>query len=191
MAKNPQRRTQLLDAAIDVLAAQGARGLTFRAVDQRADVPVGTASNYFTNRDDLLKQAAEYVFIRLTADPDDEHATPKATPDAGPDLETALMRQMVRLAEADRNGYLAMYELRLEAGRHPELRDAFTKQFRHNLNRIGDAYEQGEHPGGRATAILLYLAMSGLILEHLTLPDVLNADDRLITDLVAAIVPRD
>ncbi|HIW62292.1 MAG TPA: TetR family transcriptional regulator [Candidatus Stackebrandtia excrementipullorum] len=186
MVKNPQRRTKLLDAAIDVLADHGARGLTFRAVDNRAEVPTGTASNYFTNRDDLLRQAAEYVFVRLTTEPDGGHTVTET----GPGNENALMREMVRLAEADRNGYLAMYELRLEAGRRPELRHAFTRQFRRNLDRIGDTYEKGGHPGGRATAVLLYLAMSGLVLEHLTLPDVLNVDDRLITTLVNAIVPQ-
>ncbi|MFI0930300.1 TetR/AcrR family transcriptional regulator [Streptomyces sp. NPDC021019] len=51
MAKNPRRRVVLTDAAIDLLAHEGARGLTFRAVDARAGVPVGTASNYFSGRD--------------------------------------------------------------------------------------------------------------------------------------------
>ncbi|MEE2048187.1 TetR/AcrR family transcriptional regulator, partial [Nocardiopsis tropica] len=41
MRQNPERRRALLDAAIDVLAEEGARGLTFRAVDARAEVPTG------------------------------------------------------------------------------------------------------------------------------------------------------
>ncbi|MGW4235192.1 TetR/AcrR family transcriptional regulator, partial [Streptomyces sp. NPDC004980] len=57
MRTNPERRQALLDAAIEVLAGEGARGLTFRAVDKQAGVPVGTASNYFTSRDELLTQA--------------------------------------------------------------------------------------------------------------------------------------
>ncbi|MGH8875931.1 MAG: TetR/AcrR family transcriptional regulator, partial [Stackebrandtia sp.] len=72
MVSNPQRRTALLDAAIEVLAAQGARGLTFRAVDIQGEVPTGTASNYFAGRDDLLRQAAEHVFVRLSPGPDYE-----------------------------------------------------------------------------------------------------------------------
>jgi AcrR family transcriptional regulator len=56
MVTNPDRRIALLDAALDVLAEEGARGLTFRRLDERAEVPRGTASNYFASRDDLLTQ---------------------------------------------------------------------------------------------------------------------------------------
>ena len=41
--RNDQRRATLVDAAIEVLAREGARGLTFRAVDAEAAVPAGTA----------------------------------------------------------------------------------------------------------------------------------------------------
>ncbi|CAM5704281.1 hypothetical protein STENM327S_04577 [Streptomyces tendae] len=64
--RNDQRRAALVDAAIEVLAAQGARGLTFRAVDTEAAVPAGTASNYFANRDDLLTQAGARVYSGCT-----------------------------------------------------------------------------------------------------------------------------
>ncbi len=43
--RNPERRRALVDAAIEVLADEGARGLTFRAVDARATVPAGPAAN--------------------------------------------------------------------------------------------------------------------------------------------------
>lgn len=45
MAGSPERRAALVDAGVEVLARQGARGLTFRAVDAEAGVPVGTASD--------------------------------------------------------------------------------------------------------------------------------------------------
>lgn len=59
--RNDERRAALLDAAIEVLAREGARGLTFRAVDAEAGVPAGTASNYFANRDDLLTRVGPRV----------------------------------------------------------------------------------------------------------------------------------
>ena len=62
---NPERRQALLDASIEVLAAEGARGLTFRAVDKQAGVPAGTASNYFANRDDLLTQTGARFYERI------------------------------------------------------------------------------------------------------------------------------
>lgn len=69
MRQNPARRAALLDAAIEVLAAEGSRGLTLRAVDAKAQVPVGTCSNYFANRAELLRQIMERTRERLTPDP--------------------------------------------------------------------------------------------------------------------------
>jgi hypothetical protein len=42
--RDPERRAALLDAAIDVLATDGARRLTSRAVDQHAGVPAGIST---------------------------------------------------------------------------------------------------------------------------------------------------
>jgi hypothetical protein len=54
----PSARTrQVGDAAIAVLAAHGARGLTHRAVDQAAGLPSGTTSNYARTRAALLTLA--------------------------------------------------------------------------------------------------------------------------------------
>lgn len=186
MVSNPQRRTALLDAAIEVLAAQGARGLTFRAVDAEAEVPVGTASNYFSGRDELLRQAAEHVFVRLSAGPD---YRPLAGEGLG--LLTAQMREVAAQAHADRAGYLAMFELRLEAARRPELRDFFTERYRANLDAIIAGYATYMDPGDRLTPVLLYLAMGGLVLEDLTLPGLLagEGDGDLVARLVAAIAP--
>ncbi|GAA3066024.1 hypothetical protein GCM10020254_06880 [Streptomyces goshikiensis] len=48
------RRTLLADAALGVLADEGVRGLTHRAVDRRAAMPPGTTSAYFRTRAALL-----------------------------------------------------------------------------------------------------------------------------------------
>ena len=39
-----------------MLADCGTRGLTFRAVDGQAATPIGTASNYFASRDQMIGQ---------------------------------------------------------------------------------------------------------------------------------------
>jgi DNA-binding transcriptional regulator YbjK len=44
------RRELLCDTAIAVLATEGGRGLTHRAVDRQAGVPLGTTKNYFPTR---------------------------------------------------------------------------------------------------------------------------------------------
>ena len=51
----PDRRTQLLDAALTVVADNGMKGLTHRAVDAAAGLPEGTTSNYYRNRAALVE----------------------------------------------------------------------------------------------------------------------------------------
>ncbi|MFJ9952148.1 TetR/AcrR family transcriptional regulator [Kitasatospora sp. NPDC091207] len=189
MVQNPARRTALVDAAIDVLAREGARGLTFRAVDAQAGVPAGTASNYFANRDALLHQTARHIHHRLTPDPAVIAGLLRAPRDR--DLVEALMHDLLGRITTERSGYLALLELRLEATRRPDLRGELTGTIREQLE-ANIAYHLGEGlPGDRETVVVLYLAMTGLLVEHLTLPEVLGTDGlaALVGTLVERIVP--
>src|SRR5262245_52626306 len=51
------RRTDIADAAIAVLAAEGSRGLTHRAVDRYLEIPEGSTSHYYRTRKALLGAA--------------------------------------------------------------------------------------------------------------------------------------
>ncbi|MFJ7263845.1 TetR/AcrR family transcriptional regulator [Streptomyces globosus] len=184
--RNEERRRALVDAAIEVLAREGARGLTFRAVDGEAAVPAGTASNYFANRDDLLTQAGARVYERLQ--PDEETIERQRT--AGRDRETyvELMRELVGRVASFRTGYLALLELRLEATRRPELRKVLTERVRADVD-ANVAYHEASGLPGDATAVkLLMLALNWLIVEQLTLPEVFGEEER--DALVAAAVER-
>jgi DNA-binding transcriptional regulator YbjK len=189
LRQNPERRTALIDAAIEVLAAQGARGLTFRAVDQQAGVPVGTASNYFPSRDALLMQAGQRVFDRLdpgSAVMGEALALPRTR-----ESVNRLMHEMIGRITDFSSGYLAMMELRLEATRRPELRKVLTEQNRVNVQANIDFHLASGMPGDAETVVLLYLALNGLIVERLTLPDVFGdkRTEELITAVVNQIVP--
>ncbi|MGV9630844.1 TetR/AcrR family transcriptional regulator [Streptomyces sp. NPDC003487] len=186
--RNDERRAALVDAAIEVLARDGARGLTFRAVDTAAAVPPGTASNYFANRDELLTQAGARVYERLQ--PDEATITRHRT--AGRDRETyaELMRELVGRVASFRTGYLALLELRLEATRRPDLRTVLTERVRADVD-ANVAYHEASGLPGDATAVkLLYLALNWLIVEQLTLPEVFTEAerDRLVTAAMERIV---
>ncbi|WP_407549137.1 TetR/AcrR family transcriptional regulator [Streptomyces sp. Pv4-95] len=56
-----RRREQVLDAAVDVLGAEGSRRLTYQAVDSAARVPTGTTSNYFRNRTALIDGIVDHL----------------------------------------------------------------------------------------------------------------------------------
>ncbi|RKE23088.1 TetR/AcrR family transcriptional regulator [Streptomyces sp. TLI_171] len=185
---NPERRAALLDAAIEVLAEEGARGLTFRAVDQRAAVPAGTASNYFANRHALLTQCAARVYERLEPDADTLARSLTGPRDAA--RVTELMHQLVDRVADFPTGFLALLELRLAALRRPELREVLTARIAADLRFNVDHHLAAGLPGDATTVHLLYLALNWLILERLALPDLFTPDRRtaLVDQLVARLL---
>ena len=113
------REQQILDAAIDVLAAGGGRQLTHRAVDAAAGLPVGSTSNRFRTRDALLGGVLGRVLERETAvwaglDVDL----------ADGDLDafcTAMGRTVEVLSTADRTVTRARLAVFVEASHRPDL----------------------------------------------------------------------
>ncbi|WP_204039361.1 TetR/AcrR family transcriptional regulator [Acrocarpospora phusangensis] len=190
MRQNPARRAALLDAAIEVLAREGARGLTFRAVDAQAAVPGGTTSNYFANRDGLLTQAGARIYEHLTPD-----APTMAASLTGPrdrKRVAGLMHDLVGRIAGYRTGYLALLELRLEATRRPGLRAVLTEQIKANIDENVAYHLESGLPGDASAVLLLYLAMSWLIVEQLTLPDVFTETQlqELVELAVARLIPE-
>ncbi|MEU1962960.1 TetR family transcriptional regulator [Nocardia sp. NPDC019304] len=182
---NPERRQALLDASIEVLAREGARGLTFRAVDQEAGVPAGTASNYFPNRDALLVQVGNRYYERLI--PSDETMARSRGPQTRESM-IELMTEVVDRVFHFRTGYLAILELRLEATRRPELQALLTERVRADLDFNIANYQESQLPGDEDAVVLLYLALNWLILERLTLPGIF--DEQRAAELVRTIVER-
>jgi DNA-binding transcriptional regulator YbjK len=62
------RRRELCDAAIELLAADGARGLTHLRVDRHAGFADGTTSFYYQTRSALLRSAIDRVIELDLAD---------------------------------------------------------------------------------------------------------------------------
>lgn len=69
MSMSPRRR-HLLDAALHVIADEGLRGLTHRAVDRRAGLPEGSCSAYWRTRAALHDALTGYVAETLLGDVD-------------------------------------------------------------------------------------------------------------------------
>ncbi|MCT9090917.1 TetR family transcriptional regulator [Streptomyces sp. ASQP_92] len=173
MVRNPERRTALVDAAIEVLAREGARGLTFRAVDAEAGVPAGTSSNYFSSRDDLFTQAGRHIHVRMAPDPAEVAEVMRPGPSR--ELVASLTHWVVRRMTAERTGCLAMLELRLEATRRPALRAELTRALRADLEANIKFHVESGLPGDADTVRLLYLAVNGLLVETFTLPGMFGA----------------
>lgn len=63
-ASSTDRRVVVADAAIRVVADQGLRGLTHRAVDAAAGLPQGSTSNHFRTRTALVEAVADRILAR-------------------------------------------------------------------------------------------------------------------------------
>lgn len=168
MARNDHRRSALADAGIRVLATEGARGLTHRAVDATAGTPRGTASNYFPTRGDLISGLVDRIGERLKPEPGASASAPARTP--GPDLFADYLRDVVRRLSADPHVPLALFELRLEAGRRPAVAKALGAWRQRAFHEDVAFNDVSGLPGGRTEIALFHYAIDGLMLDHLTAP---------------------
>ncbi|NQX13591.1 TetR family transcriptional regulator [Microbacteriaceae bacterium VKM Ac-2855] len=187
MVRNVERRRLLADAGLEVLARDGARGLTHRAVDDVAGVPRGTASNYFRSRDELIRGLVERIGERLAPDP--SVAAHLADRDPNAAVYAEYLRDIVRRLNRNRDVTLALFELRLEATRRPEVAELIGSWQRAGF--AGDvAFNTGAGlPGGAAEVALFHYAIDGLMLDRLTTsidPD--TSTDAVIDALVAGIL---
>lgn len=187
MVKNDSRRRAIADAGLAVLAREGSRGLTHRAVDVAAQVPIGTTSNYFRSRDALIEGLVERIGERLAPSADDLERRSKAVP--GPALFADYLRDIVRRLTDDRDVTLALFELRLEGGRRPEVAAVLGAWQRAGFDADVAFNTAAGLPGGRREIALFHYVIDGLLLDRLTTPiDQETSTDDVIDDLVAGLI---
>lgn len=123
-AVTEDRRAVIGDAAITLLAEQGMRGLTHRAVDRQAELPTGSTSYYARTRAALLE-----LTINRMAELDEADAGSRAeSADDGLEALTEELTGYLRRAlTTGRKRALARYEFALEATRRPELREVYDR----------------------------------------------------------------
>jgi AcrR family transcriptional regulator len=170
----------IVDSAISVLAARGARGLTHRAVDKQAGLSPGSTSYYFRTRAALV-EAANTRLVQL-----DSQDVTETRGQGG----MALMFRW--LAPEYRPRLVARFELFLDATRNP------------STMRILDAprnwfFEEAEAAFAEAGAVeadvcgaALMAALEGLLISSLVGPR-RTADevDRIVRTLQIALIRND
>lgn len=117
---DPERRDRIARAALDVIAARGVEALTHRAVARAADVPLGSTTYHFADREELLLAALEEA---LAADRELLEAWARELP-AEPDLAAALTELILASTGVDREKSVVGFEIFAAAVRHPDLRPA-------------------------------------------------------------------
>jgi DNA-binding transcriptional regulator YbjK len=154
------RREQILDATLRVIGRSGRQAVTHRAVAEEAGVPLGSTTYYFDSRDDLLQQALEHVAaseVVRYGELGEELRTVKSPRE----LADRLIDELVAAAR-DRIAYIAEYELWLEAGRRPELREAAQSWCDAEQHAVAGAMEGLGSSDPRADASLVVAVLDGL-----------------------------
>jgi DNA-binding transcriptional regulator YbjK len=183
------RRELAAEAALTVLAEHGSRGLTHRAVDEAAGLPVGSTSNYFRTRSALLEAAlARHIELDLPpSDLIDQIGDMELDRDAVRSLFVAALGRVID--PGARSFIAARYELMLESTRRPDLRGRYAR----SRERVADLTEMVLRASGcqspREHAMQIVILMDGIALDQLLdadraldLAGVEAALDRLLAD---------
>nr|WP_090346492.1 TetR family transcriptional regulator [Mycolicibacterium malmesburyense]CRL79105.1 TetR family transcriptional regulator [Mycolicibacterium malmesburyense] len=119
-----QRRRELCDAAIQLLAEHGAKGLSHPRVDRRAGVPEGSTSYYFRTRSALVHAVAERV---AELDLADLRSVTEAATDTSRQAAVARLAAVVMksLTGDGLTRTRARIELLLQASREPAISTVF------------------------------------------------------------------
>lgn len=121
--------TLIADAAISLLGELGARGLTHRAVDARAGLPLGSTSAYCRSRLDLLSVALKrHAELDLADLDDDARRWMNGPGDLNAFVLGVVERIQTWLLPENRKRLVARFELFLIASRTPALAELVASQ---------------------------------------------------------------
>ncbi|WP_432563011.1 TetR/AcrR family transcriptional regulator [Kineococcus sp. SYSU DK003] len=174
------RRAAIADAAIEIIARQGLRALTHRAVDRKLGLPDGSTSYYTRTRRDLLDLIVRRLAGRTrdelppTSDPIPANATTltNITAPATVTAEQAVqaLLQFLQQLSLRPDDHLARFALAIDLVNDPELHPLITHHSpvrqqalaaaRSLLTQLG-----ARDPAGCAPALVA--VVDGLLFDHL------------------------
>lgn len=155
---NHDRRQSLLDATMDVIAEQGFRGFTHRAVAAKAGVTHGLVRHYFGSLDVLLAEALATSVERDIAD---------APPDRSGPVEELARNLPDRVANTE-GQQTFQYLASLESRRRPELRDDVERIYELYITAMQERLRRAGLPDDPALARAVFATLDGLVFQQLT-----------------------
>lgn len=179
-----RKREQILDASVRVFGTGGAAAVTHRAVAKVAQVPLGSTTYYFTDRDDLLLQtmaharAAEAIRLTSIVDALDETLTV--------DRAVVVLTEMFfDKTVADPLYDLALFEMFMEATRNVTVREE-ARQWSRMIGTLVDRVLPPSDPALPREVVVQIVAclVDGLMLEAVSNGELTVADLSERLDLV-------
>lgn len=159
------RRGEILDATLALIASAGIDAVRYREVAVRAGVPLGTVSYHFTQRPQLLAAAFRHFFSRNS---EVLREVGQRFPRRRLQDVAQFLRELIRIDFADPNRtMLAEYELILYAARDPELASALALWDHAMSTELGAVLESFSVAQPHATARTLMEMVRGFQLVNL------------------------
>jgi AcrR family transcriptional regulator len=175
-----ERREQLVDATVAILASDGLAAATTRRITDEAGLALGAFHYAFRSKDELLRAVIERMASQI-ADVLDGLAD-GARRDL-PSAVEAFIRGVWDYVEANPEVQLAQYELTLHALRDPSLRELASWQYDRYAEITVQALDgvPGAPTGGDLVELSRFLVatLDGLILHHCVQGDLESARRRL------------
>ncbi|MCV7179415.1 TetR/AcrR family transcriptional regulator [Mycolicibacterium sphagni] len=168
-ARGAARRTEIIDAAIEVMARVGLAGLSMRLVAHQAQIPLGALTYYFDDKSDLIAQAFAQLSDReidrvvRTA----EGLQPSMSPSALADLVADMI---IEGFSTPRGAIITRYELVTEASRDERLRPLFEAWYAAMVPALSRLFREiGSHRPELDSRTILAV-MAGLEIDNLYRP---------------------
>ena len=189
-APGQSRKERAADAAIEVIATDGLRGLTHRAVDAMAGLPSGSTSSCFRTRLALLAgvldRLVELDEAALAQVPSTGWSTD--TPERPAAIVDMLTGLLVHWLGPARSRTRARMELYLDASRRAELVPELEAANRRLLDRTAAGMRAAGVDEPAAAARLLVAHMDGLLYDALARPYLGGHDRAALRRAVATVV---
>lgn len=151
---DPDRRSRIIEACLDVIATDGVDGTSHRKVAAAADVPLGSMTYHFSGMEELLHEA----FTRFAVAASERLAERMAAAHDAASAQ-AIMADLILESGADQRDLVLTHELYTLAARRPAFRD-ITHAW---MARSRAVFEQYNDPG---TARILDALNEGLIIHR-------------------------
>ena len=171
------RRDAAVAAAMEVLARHGARGLTHRQVDRHLHWPLGSTSNYFRTRNEILIAIADHI---VNLDSADLKLEADAASLRGMNLVSFTERIVQLMTKWMHPGYrnrmLVGAEILFESTRNPEVLQAIRQTIGVNVAWYQRVFEQLGSIDPVASAKLFAFLMSSTYVGVCIAKDLPDAD---------------
>jgi TetR/AcrR family transcriptional regulator, regulator of biofilm formation and stress response len=170
-------RDALLDATARVVAREGFRGLTYRAVAREAGLTHGSVAYHFGSRDNLIHETTVKAAREAIAGSSLEPGSGR--------LED-FARDLSRLAAESPEPQAFQFELALEARRRPHLLPEIRALYEQYLDVVAGALQRFGIESTPPLARLVFAALDGLMLQQLIFgrPDDTEEAVALLQDLL-------